>query len=126
MNFKLAHNIRVRNNKALKSQNVRKTNKTFELLGCSHSFFKIWIVHQLNGDMSLDNYVSVWQIDHILTIISFNLLDQNVMKKCFNWINLRAMYSKDNNSENEKIDQNLYLCPEKKAKYFMKLNVQER
>ena len=40
LNFKSAHNIRVRTNKAFKSQNVRKTNKTFDLLGCSHSFFK--------------------------------------------------------------------------------------
>ena len=29
--FKIAHNIRVRNNKAFKSQNVRKTRKTFDL-----------------------------------------------------------------------------------------------
>ena len=55
LNFKLAHNLRVRTNKAFKSQNVRKTNKTFDLLGCSHSFFKNWIIHQLYGNMTLEN-----------------------------------------------------------------------
>ena len=59
LNFKLAHSIRVRTNKAFKSQNVRKTNKSFDLLEYSHSFFKNWIFHQLYGDMSLDNYGSV-------------------------------------------------------------------
>ena len=78
---------------AFKSQNVRKTKKTFDLLGCSHSFFKNWIIHQLYGNMTVENYGSVWQIDHCLPITAFNLLDENDMKKCFNWINFRPMYS---------------------------------
>ena len=40
LNFKLACNLRSRISKAFKSQNVRKTNKTFDLLGCSHFFSK--------------------------------------------------------------------------------------
>ena len=105
-----------------KSQNVRKTIKTFDLLGCSHSFFKNWIVYQLYGNMSLENYASIWQIDHCLPIASFNLLDENDMKKCFNWINFRPMYSNENNSKNDKIDLSLYLLQEVKAKYFLKIN----
>ena len=122
LNFKLAHNLRVRTNKAFKSQNVRKTNKTFDLLGCSHSFFKNWIIHQLYGNMTLENYGSVWQIDHCLAVTSFNLLDGNDMKKCFNWVNLRPMYVKDNIIKGDKIDYHLYLLQEVKAKYFLKLN----
>ena len=75
LNFKLFSNIRVRTNKAFKSQNVRKTNKTFDLLGCSNSFFQRWIYHQLYGNMAIENYGSVWQIDHCLPIASFNILD---------------------------------------------------
>ena len=110
LNFKLACNLRFRTYKAFKSQNVRKTNKTFDLLGCSHSFFQNWINHQLYGNMTIEKYGSVWQIDHCLPIASFNLLDENAMKKCFNWINLRPMYSNENNSKNDKIDHYLYLC----------------
>ena len=72
--------------------------------------------------MTVENYGSVWQIDHCLPIKSFNLLDENDMKKCFNWINLRPMYSKENNSKNDKIDHYLYLLQEIKGNYFMKLN----
>ena len=103
--YKLANNIRLRTIQSFKAQNVRKTNKTFDLLGCSHSFFKSWIIHQLYGDMSLDNYGSVWQIDHCLAIASFNLLDEKEMKKCFNWINLRPMYCSENISKGDKIDE---------------------
>ena len=122
LNFKLARYMRSRLYKAFKSQNVRKINKTFDLLGCSHSFFKNWIIHQLYGIMTMENYGSVWQIDHCLPIASFNLRDENDMKKCFNWINLRPMYSNDNNLKNDKIDHRLYLLQQIKAKYFLKLN----
>ena len=125
LNFKLDCNLRSRTYKGFKSQNVRKTNKTFNLLGCSHSFFKNWIVHQLYGNMTIENYGSVWQIDHTLPIASFNLLDENYMKKCFNWINLRPMYIKDNIVKGDKIDYHLYLLQELKGIYFQKINVEE-
>ena len=122
LNFKLASYMRNRLYKAYKAQKVRKTNKTFDLLGCSHSFFKNWIIHQLYGNMTLENYGSVWQIDHCLAIASFNLLDENDMKKCFNWVNLRPMYVKDNIIKGNKIDVRLYLLQEIKAYRFIKLN----
>ena len=83
LNFKLAHNIRVRTNNVFKSQIVRKTNKTFDLLRCSHSFFKSWVIHQLYGNMSLDKYGHVWQIDPCLAIASVSLLDEKRTEKVF-------------------------------------------
>ena len=38
INFRLACNLRKRVLNAFKAQSVRKTNKTFFLLGCSHFF----------------------------------------------------------------------------------------
>ena len=75
LNCKLTCNLRSRTYHAFKLQNVRKINKTSELFGCSHSFFKNWIVHELYGIVTLENYGSVWQIDPCLPIASFNLLD---------------------------------------------------
>ena len=126
LNFKLAYNIRVRTNEAFKSQNVRETNKTFDLLGYSNSFFQRWVIHQLYGNMTIENYGSIWQIDHCLPIASFNILDEIDMKKCFNWLNLRPMYSIKHISKGCKFDNQLYLMQEVKAKYLLKLNGQER
>ena len=72
--------------------------------------------------MSLKNYGSVWQTDHCLPIAPFNLLDEVNMKNCFNWINVRHMYSNENNSKKAKLDHYLCLCQEVKAKYLLKLN----
>ena len=65
--------------------------------------------------MTLENYGKLWCLDHCLPIASFNLLDENDMKSCFNWINLRPMYVKDNMIKGDKIDYHLYLLPEVKA-----------
>ena len=122
LNFKLISNIRVRTDKAFKSRNVRKTNKTFDLLGFSNAFFQRWIIHQLYGNMTTENYGSVWQIDHCLPMASFDILDEIDMKNCFNWVNLRPMYSNKNISKGDKIDHRLYLMQEIKAYQFIKLN----
>ena len=75
INFKLIRNIKTRTNKAFKSQNIKKNSKTIDLLGCSPEFFRRWIVHQIYGDMTFENYGSTWQIDHCLSIASCNLSD---------------------------------------------------
>ena len=124
-NFRLACCLRKRVSNAFKAQTVRKTNKTFDLLGCSHSFLKLRIESQLSGEKTNKNYGSVWCLDHCLAVASFNLLDENDMKKCFNWLNLRPMYVKDNIIKGVKIDMRLYLLQEIKGNSFMKLNGQE-
>ena len=107
---------------AFRSQKVRKTNKIFELLGCSHEFFKNWILYQLYGNMTVENYGKIWSLDHCLAVASFKLLDENDLRKCFNWINLRPMYIKANTIKGDKIDIRLYLLQEIKSNYFKKLN----
>ena len=121
-NFKLICNIRRRTNKAFKSQNIKKTNKTINLIGCSQPFFKRWILHQLYGDMTEENYGKIWCLDQCLPIASFNLLDEKDMKKCSNWVNLRPLYVKDNIIKSDKIDMRLYLLQKVKARYFLRLN----
>ena len=125
LNFELASYMRIRLYKTYESQNLRKTNKTFDLLGCSHSFFKNWTVHKLHGNRTLEKYGSVWQINQCLAVASFIMLDEKDMKKCFNWVNLRPMYVKDNIFKADKIDMRLYLIQEIKGNYFMKLIVPE-
>ena len=125
INFKLACNLRSRTSKAFKSQNVRKINKTFDLLGFSQSLFKRWILYQLYGDMTSENYGEIRCLDHCYPLSKTNLFDKNEMSKSCNWISLRPMYCSENISKSDKIDSRLYLMQEVKAKCFLKLNVQE-
>ena len=122
LNFKLICNIRTRTNKAFISQNIKKTNKTIDLLGCSPELFRRWIVHQLYGDMTEENYGSIWTLDHCYPLSKTNLSDKNEMNKSTYWIKRRPMFSTENNLKGCKIDYHLYLLQEVKAKYFLKLN----
>ena len=107
--FRLSCNLQKRVLNAFKAQNVRKTNKTFYLLGCSHSFLRHWIESQLYGEMTLENYGKILCLDHCLPIASFDLLGENDVKKCFNWINFRRIYVKHNIVKGDKNDIRLYI-----------------
>ena len=93
-NFRLTWNLQTRKLKAFKAQNVGKTNKIFDFLGCSHSFLKLWIESQLHGEMILENYGKILCLDHCPAVASFNLLDRRERKEHFNWLHLRPMYVK--------------------------------
>ena len=121
LNFKLICNIRTRTNKAFISQNIKKTNRTLDLLGCSPEFFRRWIVHQLYGDMTEENYGSLWTLDHCYPLSKTNLSHKSELNKSNYWINIRPMYSTENNLKGSKIDHRLYLLQQIKANYFMKI-----
>ena len=59
--------------------------------------------------MMVEIYGSIKQIDHCLPIASFVLLDENHIKDSSLWVNLKPMYSDENNWEKAKIDHHLYL-----------------
>ena len=123
-NYKLAHNIRVRTRQAFKSQNVEKLNKTFDLIDCSQLFLRKWILYQLYSDMT-QIYGEIWCLDPCHPLSKTNLSDKNELYKSTIWVNLRPMYMKDNLVKGDKNDHRLYLLQQIKAKYFMKLNVEE-
>jgi len=119
LNFKLAGNLRSRTSLAFKSQNVKKMYKPFDLIGCSHSFFQRWIIQQLYGKMTLENYCIVWCIDHCYPLSKTNLSNETNRRKSTIWITLRPMYINENSSKGSKINQHLYLLQQIKAKYFL-------
>ena len=56
--------------------------RTVELLGCSLDELKTYLESKFQPGMTWDNYSrNGWTIDHILPLSSFNLIDQNQLKK---------------------------------------------
>ena len=90
--------------KAFKSQNIEKTNQTNDLIGCSNSFLRKWIIHQIYGNMTIENYGKIWCLDHCYPLSKTKLSNGYDMKRCFNWINLRPMYVRENIIKGDKID----------------------
>ena len=109
--FNLFCKIRQKTNYAFKSH----INKMNTLIGCSGYHLRKWIIYQLYGDMSLENYGKIWCLDHCYPL---SKIKENELNKYTNWINIRPMYVKDNIFKGDKIDHRIYLLQQIKAKYL--------
>ena len=102
--FKLAENMRVRVNSALRCQNTSKNQRTMELVGCTPEFLRSHLESLFTEGMTWDNYgVKGWHVDHILPCASFDLTKEEDQKKCFHYTNLQPLWWFDNLKKSDKI-----------------------
>ena len=73
---------------------IKKLNKTFDLIGFSHTFLRKWILYQLHGIMTEEKYGSIWTIDHCYPLSKLTYLMKQICLNPVFGINLRPMYSK--------------------------------
>lgn len=107
--YNIEHRLRSRLQKIIKLAGISKIYRYHEYLGCSNLEFKEYIESQFTNDMNWDNR-DKWHIDHKIPCCSFDLTNQEELKKCFHYTNLRPLWSKDN-LEKAKIDK---LCKRQK------------
>ena len=88
---RLKDNISSRVRMALK--NNFKKGKTLELIGCDISILKDYLESKFLPTMSWENYGKVWQIDHIIPCILFDLTSLEQQKTCFHYSNLQPLFS---------------------------------
>ena len=79
-------------------------------------------MHQIFGEMIEKSNGSTWKIDHCLQISSFNLLDENEIRKCFKRINLGPLHFSENRSKKAKDIHHLYLLQQIETQCFLKSN----
>ena len=96
--FKITKNLRCRLYTVLKEQDVIKTQRTLDLIGCSIDFLKDWLESKFKEGMTWENY-GEWHIDHIKPCIKFNLSDEDQQRKCFNYKNLQPLWASENTSK---------------------------
>lgn len=100
--FKLRANTRTRINIFLKSKNVKKYNKTIEIIGCSFDFLKEYLEKQFLPGMSWDNYgLYTWHIDHKIPLSSAKSKEE-IYKLC-HYTNLQPLWAEDNLRKQSKI-----------------------
>lgn len=82
---------------ALFSVGKRKNHETLALLGCTFDFFKQHIESLFQDGMSWCNYgKGGWELDHIRPCSSFDLTNEDEVKKCFNYTNIQPLWKIDN------------------------------
>ena len=119
--FKMASTLRRRLGKIMKEIGGKKSAKTLELLGCSLNFFKEWLEFRFDSDMTFENHGSYWHVDHVKPCASYDLLDEENQKECFNWKNLQPLYWEENDSKNDKIIIKEINNQKKKVEEFLKM-----
>jgi hypothetical protein len=78
-----------------------------DLVGCNYDILMFWMKYQMVDNMTLENYGSVWHVDHVNPCANFDFNDEDDVKACYHWSNLRPMYAKENKSKNDKIDNEI-------------------
>lgn len=92
--YKLAGNLRSRLRQAIALD--AKTGSAVSDLGCSIDELKIHLESQFTTGMSWDNYGSVWEIDHVIPLYTFDLTDRAQLLKACNHLNLRPLGVREN------------------------------
>lgn len=109
--FKLKGNLRGRLWTALSRQGVKKTNRTFDLVGCTYQELYDHLEEQFTDGMTWDNYGD-WHVDHIIPCASWDLSQDKEQKLCFHYTNLQPLWGEENNSKNDNF------CEKEKEQYI--------
>ena len=99
--FKLSCNIRARLRVFLKSKNMKKHNKTFDIVGCTPEFLKEHIENQFTEGMSWELFGGSIHIDHIIPLSSAKT-EEEIYKLC-HYSNLQPLWAEDNLKKSNKI-----------------------
>jgi len=92
--FKQAHNMRNRINSIFNTHKNICTENTIALIGISHKLFIKWIEFQFKSDTTFENYGVVWNIDPVIPLNAYNLLNENELKKAMSSMNTSPIYVK--------------------------------
>lgn len=92
--FKLAMNLRSRLNRLLRKKS--KSAYTMRLLGCSVDELIVHLESRFSPSMNWDNYGTLWHVDHIIPLASFDLSKPEHLRAACHWTNLQPLEASAN------------------------------
>ena len=99
--FKLMGVVRSRFNIFLKAKNIRKTNKTFVMVGCTPEFLKEYLEKKFKPGMTWKNHaLKGWHIDHRIPLSSAKTTKD--LEKLMHYTNLQPMWAIENIKKGDK------------------------
>lgn len=88
-NFKLGAYLRSRLHEVIK--NNRRVGSFVRDLGCSVDFLKLYIENKFYDGMTWNNWGSVWELDHIKELHTFDLTDRKQFLEAVHHTNLQPL-----------------------------------
>ena len=118
--FRIKKILRTRFNKTVTGKKI--SNSTLGYLGVSLEYFLNWIEYQFDENMNWNNQGTYWDIDHVTPCSNFNLENEEEIKKCFNWKNIRPCEKIENYKKNNKIVESLINDHKVKVELYISLH----
>ena len=106
ISYQLIDNLARRTTKELTKKNIIREMNHTDLIGCNGEDLKKYLSKLFTEHMTLNNY-GEWELDHIKPVSSFNLNNEDELRKCFHYTNLQPLWRKDNRSKSDKIITNV-------------------
>lgn len=63
-----------------------------------------WFEFQFKGEINWDSYGKTWQFDHIIPVTCFDFSDDEELKMCWNFTNLRVEHFQLNKDRGNRLD----------------------
>ena len=102
MFFKIKSNLSSRLSDLIKNRG--EGQRTVELLGCDKDTFLQHLESQFIEGMTWENYgLKGWHVDHIIPISSYDLTNEDEVKKACHYTNLQPLWWQDNLEKGDKI-----------------------
>jgi hypothetical protein len=94
-------------NRFLKSKNIKKTNKTFKMVGCTPEFLKEYLEKQFYPHSKTkepmtwkNNTIRGWHVDHIKPLASAKTMEG--IEKLMHYTNLQPLWAEENLKKSNK------------------------
>jgi hypothetical protein len=118
--FRMKKILRTRFNKTVTGKKI--SNSILVYLGVSLEYFLEWIEYQFDENMNWNNQGTYWDIDHVTPCSNFNFENDDEIKICFNWKNIRPCEKIENYKKNNKIVESLINDHKAKVELYISLH----
>ncbi len=98
----IQNRLRSRMAHAIRVQRGKKSTKTYELTGCTIQQLCAHIESKFKPGMTWENR-NLWEIDHVMPLSKFNLLDESQQRAAFHFSNLEPLWTLENRKKSNKI-----------------------
>jgi hypothetical protein len=110
---KAVDNLRTRFKSLVKTVKGGGSSCRSNLIGCTTVQLRIHLESQFKRGMTWENYGTRWHVDHIIPCAAWDHTDQEQVRRCWHWTNLRPLDAKKNMEKSDTVTEpqmHLLLC----------------
>jgi len=120
LNFKKSGSLLCKLNYCLRTK--AKKSKLENYLGCKLDFLYKWLEFTAGEDFDWSLYGKIYEVDHCIPRSFYNHENEQQIRQCWHWKNLRLITKEENMLKGNKIDLDIHFQNLSLAEDFLELN----